>query len=57
VRSHETARRKVLYTPTYRGVTQPVYKRAVGCGERYAAALAPVQAKLAPYCRAFGGAG
>jgi tetratricopeptide (TPR) repeat protein len=53
-RSHETARRKVLYAPTYHDVTQPVYKRAVGRWERYAAALAPVQAKLAPYCRAFG---
>ncbi len=52
--SHETARRKVLYAPTYHDVTQPVYKRAVGRWERYAAALAPVQAKLAPYCRAFG---
>jgi tetratricopeptide (TPR) repeat protein len=53
-RSHETARRKVLYAPTYHDVTQPVYKRAVGRWERYAAALAPVQAKLTPYCRAFG---
>ena len=53
-RSHETARRKVLYAPTYHDVTQPVYKRAVGRWERYAQALAPVQAKLAPYCRAFG---
>jgi len=53
-RSHETARRKVLYAPTYHDVTQPVYKRAVGRWERYAAALEPVQAKLAPYCRAFG---
>jgi tetratricopeptide (TPR) repeat protein len=52
--SHETARRKVLYAPTYHDVTQPVYKRAVGRWERYAAALAPVQPKLAPYCRAFG---
>ena len=53
-RFHETARRKVLYAPTYHDVTQPVYQRAVKRWERYAAALAPVQAKLAPYCRAFG---
>jgi tetratricopeptide (TPR) repeat protein len=53
-RYHETARRKVLYAPTYHDVTQPVYKRAIGRWERYAEALAPVQAKLAPYCRAFG---
>ena len=53
-RFHETARRKVLYAPTYHDVTQPVYQRAVKRWERYAATLAPVQAKLAPYCRAFG---
>jgi hypothetical protein len=53
-RYHETARRKVLYAPTYHDVTQPVYKRAVGRWERYADALAPVQKQLAPYCRAFG---
>ena len=53
-RYHETARRKVLFAPTYHDVTQPVYKRAVGRWQRYAAALEPVQAKLAPYCRAFG---
>ena len=53
-RSHETARRKVLYAPTYHDVTQPIYKRAVGRWERYAAALAPLQSQLAPYCRAFG---
>jgi Flp pilus assembly protein TadD len=53
-RYHETARRKVLFAPTYHDVTQAVYKHAVGRWERYAAALEPVQAKLVPYCRAFG---
>ncbi|MEI6076583.1 MAG: sulfotransferase [Verrucomicrobiota bacterium] len=53
-RFHETARRKVLYAPTYHDVTQPVYQRAVKRWERYAAALEPVAAKLEPYCRAFG---
>ena len=53
-RFHETARRKVLFAPTYHDVTQPVYHRAVGRWERYAEALEPVQARLAPYCRAFG---
>jgi tetratricopeptide (TPR) repeat protein len=51
---HETARRKVLFAPTYHDVTQPVYKRAVNRWERYAEALAPVQERLAPYCRKFG---
>lgn len=53
-RFHETARRKVLYAPTYHDVTQPVYQRAVKRWERYAAALEPVAAKLEPFCRAFG---
>jgi Flp pilus assembly protein TadD len=53
-RYHETARRKVVFAPTYHDVTQPVYQRAVGRWTRYAEALAPVQAKLAPYCQAFG---
>lgn len=53
-RYFETARRKVLYAPTYHDVTQPIYKRAVNRWERYADALAPVQAQLAPYCRMFG---
>jgi tetratricopeptide (TPR) repeat protein len=53
-RYHETARRKVLYAPTYHDVTQPVYKNAVGRWERYAAALEPLQERLLPYCKAFG---
>ncbi len=53
-RYFETARRKVLYAPTYHDVTQPVYTRAVGRWEQYAAAVEPLQAKLEPYCRAFG---
>jgi hypothetical protein len=53
-RFYETARRKVLYAPTYHDVTQPVYRRAMGRWERYAAAFAPLQERLAPYCRAFG---
>jgi hypothetical protein len=53
-RSHETARQKVLYAPTYHDVTQPVYQRAVGRWQRYAAALEPHLERLAPYCRTFG---
>ena len=53
-RYFETARRKFLFAPTYHDVTQPVYKRAVGRWHQYAEALEPVQARLAPYCRAFG---
>jgi hypothetical protein len=53
-RYQETARRKFLFAPTYHDVTQPVYRRAMGRWEHYAEALEPVQARLAPYCRAFG---
>ena len=51
---HETARKKFVFAPTYHNVTQPVYRRAVGRWQHYAAALAPIQERLAPYCRAFG---
>ncbi|HEV2211623.1 MAG TPA: sulfotransferase [Verrucomicrobiae bacterium] len=53
-RYYETARQKFLFAPTYHDVTQPVYTHAVGRWQRYAEALAPVQERLAPYCRAFG---
>jgi tetratricopeptide (TPR) repeat protein len=53
-RYQETARRKFLFAPTYHDVTQPVYRRAMGRWQHYAEALEPIQAKLAPYCRAFG---
>ena len=53
-RYYETARRKVLFAPTYHDVTQPVYQRAVGRWERYAEALEPILPRLAAYCRAFG---
>lgn len=50
----EVARRKFLFAPTFSEVAQPVYQRAVGRWRNYAEALAPVQERLAPYCRAFG---
>ncbi|HWW01886.1 MAG TPA: sulfotransferase [Candidatus Acidoferrum sp.] len=53
-RYYQNSRRKFLYAPTYHDVTQPVYQRAVGRWERYAQALEPLQARLAPYCNAFG---
>jgi tetratricopeptide (TPR) repeat protein len=51
---YETARRKFVFAPTYNDVTKPVYNRAVGRWEHYAAALVPLQASLEPYFRAFG---
>jgi hypothetical protein len=51
---YETARRKFVFAPTYDDVTKPVYNRAVGRWEHYEEALAPLQAGLEPYLRAFG---
>ena len=51
---YETARQKFVFAPTYHDVTKPVYHRAVRRWEHYAESLAPLQAALAPYCRAFG---
>jgi hypothetical protein len=50
----EVARGKVLFSPTFRDVAQPVHKRAVGRWQHYAEALAPLQDRLAPYCKALG---
>jgi len=50
---HETNREKFIFSPTYNEAARPVYRRAVGRWKNYAEVLAPVQAKLAPYCRAF----
>jgi tetratricopeptide (TPR) repeat protein len=51
---YETARRKVIHSPTYNEVTKPVYNTAVGRWRHYAGALAPLQEGLAKYCQAFG---
>ena len=50
---HETNRKKFVFSPTYNEVSQPVYQRALGRWKHYAEALAPVQERLAPYCREF----
>ena len=50
----EIARKKILHSPTYFEAARPVYKQAVERWPNYARALAPLQERLAPYCRAFG---
>jgi Flp pilus assembly protein TadD len=50
----DSARRKFVFAPTYSDVRKPVHNRAIGRWENYAGALKPIQAQLAPYCRAFG---
>jgi Flp pilus assembly protein TadD len=51
---HEEAGRKFVFSPTFNDVAKPVHQKAVGRWEHYAAALEPVQARLTPYCCAFG---
>ena len=53
-RSHEAAARKIVFSPTYNDVTRPAHTGAMGRWRHYEEALAPLQERLAPYCRAFG---
>ena len=50
----EIARKKILHSPTYFEAAKPVYKQARERWPNYARALAPLQERLAPYCKAFG---
>ena len=50
----EHARQKVVRSPTYADVTQPVYKRAVGRWHHYQKYLEPHLNKLEPFVKAFG---
>lgn len=50
----EIAAKKILHSPTYLEASRPVHTRAMDRWRHYESALAPVQAKLAPYCQAFG---
>ncbi len=50
----EHARQKVVRSPTYADVTQPVYKRAVGRWRNYQKYLEPHLDKLEPFVKAFG---
>ena len=50
----QNPRRNFVFSPTYSDAAKPIHRRAVGRWHNYAEVLAPVQAGLAPYCRAFG---
>ncbi len=50
----EHARQKVVRSPTYADVTQPVYKRAVGRWRHYQKYLEPHLGMLEPFVKAFG---
>jgi len=51
---HSRKRARLVMTPSYQDVREPVYNRAVARWRHYADALAPVQARLAPFVAAFG---
>ena len=50
----EHARQKMVRSPTYADVTQPVYKRAMGRWRNYQKYLEPHLDKLEPFVKAFG---
>jgi Tfp pilus assembly protein PilF len=52
--SHEAARRKMVYSPTYGEVAKPVHNRAVARWRNYASALEPHLPRIEPYVLAFG---
>lgn len=51
---HTASRQKFIFSPNYTDAARPLYRRAVGRWHHYAEALAPIQARLAPYCEALG---
>jgi tetratricopeptide (TPR) repeat protein len=50
----EHARKKMVFSPNYADVAQPVYKRAVGRWRNYQKYLEPHLEKLEPFVKAFG---
>jgi tetratricopeptide (TPR) repeat protein len=50
---YEHARAKIVRSPTYQDVTQPVYHKSVGRWQHYAQHFEPVLETLAPYVREF----
>ncbi len=51
---YEHAREKMVRSPTYKDVTQPVYHRSVGRWQHYARHLDPIFDKLVPFVKEFG---
>ena len=51
---YEHAREKMVRSPTYKDVTQPVYNRSVGRWQHYAKHLEPILETLEPFIKEFG---
>jgi tetratricopeptide (TPR) repeat protein len=54
VNFHTRSQSKVVRSPTYLDVTQPVYSHAIGRWKNYAKYMEPVLGTLEPYVKAFG---
>jgi hypothetical protein len=54
LRFYDHAKEKMVRSPTYQDVTQPVYNRAVGRWRHYAKYLEPEMDKLRPFIQEFG---
>jgi tetratricopeptide (TPR) repeat protein len=54
LRFYEHAREKIIRSPTYKDVTQPVYHRSVGRWQHYARHLEPILEQLQPFLKEFG---
>jgi tetratricopeptide (TPR) repeat protein len=50
---YEHAREKMVRSPTYKDVTQPVYQSSVGRWQNYAKHLEPIQEALQPFVKEF----
>jgi hypothetical protein len=51
---YEHAREKIVRSPTYKDVTQPVYHKSVGRWQHYARHFEPELQKLEPFIKEFG---
>jgi tetratricopeptide (TPR) repeat protein len=51
---YEHAREKIVRSPTYKDVTQPVYHKSVGRWQHYARHFEPILEKLEPLVKEFG---
>ncbi len=54
IASHESARKKLVFSPTYSDVAQPVHGRAVGRWRNYAGMMEAVVPKLDAFARSLG---
>ena len=51
---HQGAKERVIATPSYVAVTEPVHTRAIGRWKNYHKQFAPLLPKLEPFLREFG---